>query len=527
MAAVISGELLGLFSKYIEDHLGLYFPKEREGDLARTLRSASAGLGFKDPEACIRFFLLAPAGRGQIEALAGYLTVGETYFFREEKTFDVLKEHILPELIRWRRESGRHLSIWSAGCATGEEPYSVAILLHSMLPDFREWDINILATDINPHFLKKAARGVYGEWSFRNAPPMFRNRYFRNAAKGRFELLPHIRERVTFRYHNLAGGTTPPLANGIGAMDIIFCRNVLMYFSRKVQEEVVRKFHASLVEGGWLAVSPVEMPANLFPAFIRSDSPGVSLYKKVRKDASLKNENGEPSAAQTGVPFAGDNHGEVSAGEGPVYGHEARISQETELNGLPAIGPKEEPEGEAAAPQPSDQTAPYQNAMALYREGRYVEAGEEAARLLSGENILSSPDNGKRVFKLLVHIYAAQGRLDDALEMCGKAISCDKLDPGTYYLLAVIQQEMGRSEESAATLKRIVYLDPGFVLAYFFLGDLARRQGKMDESRKQFNNALSAMSRYGQADLVPGSEGLTVGRLIEIINNNIREMAEV
>lgn len=529
MGQLISRELLELFSKYIENHMGLYFPQERAGDLEMALRRAAPELGHEDPEECIRSLLLAPAEGEKIEVLASHLTVGETYFFREEKTFDILKERILPDLIRARRESCRHLRIWSAGCATGEEPYSIAILLHSMLPDFREWIISILATDINPAFLRKAASGIYGQWSFRNTPTMFRERYFRKVAKDRFEVFPDIKKRVSFQLHNLSGDICPSLTNGANGLDIIFCRNVLMYFSRRVQEEVSEKLNKSLVEGGWLAVSPVEMSANLFSSFTRADFPGVSLYKK---DSSFyKKDNGKTgrlAVAPPAVPFPPYRNEIFSAEKKAALelrktAPEAGAIPETKKR-LPEAKKnfKEELFPEAGARSGQDAfTQSYQNAVALYRQGKYAEACAQAERLIS------SGGADTRLLALLARINADQGKLEAALELCEKAIASDKVDPGPYYLLATIQQGMGLPEKSVFSLKQALYLDPDFVLAYFLLGDLARRQGRTDESRKQFENALSAMDGYGQGDLIPESEGLTAGRLIEIINNNMREIARV
>ncbi len=522
MIMAASGELITLFSKYIEDCLGLHFPKERAEDLERAVRGAAAGLGFKDAESCMRSFLLAPASREQVEALAGYLTVGETYFFREEKTFDALRELILPGLIRLRRKTGRHLRIWSAGCATGEEPYSIAILLHSLLPDFKEWNINILATDINPHFLKKAAGGIYGEWSFRNASS-FRDRYFRKVEKDRYGLLPAIKKQVTFRYHNLAGDAFPSLSNGTNAMDVIFCRNVLMYFSRKVQKEVVRKLYSSLAENGWLAVSPVEMSSRLFSPFTRVDFPGASMYKKEKGKnfPDKKEENGGLSAFDPASALPADQPPEEDLKHTFGPGQAGAAPQHEGATVFPAEGQKK---GTGAQRGPS---LSYRDALDMYREDRYEEAAGMAVRLLrAGGEGEENKVGKKKALALLSRIYANQGRLEDALRMCEETISLDKLDPAPYYLLAVIRQEMGELAEASAALKKAVYLDPGFVLAYFVLGDIARRQGYFAESKKYFDNALSAMGRYGRDDLVPESDGLTAGRLIEIISNNIREMAE-
>ena len=172
-----------------------------------------------------------PPSRNQIEILASYLTIGETYFFREKQTFEILEERILADLIKTRRQNERRLRIWSAGCCTGEEPYSIAMLLSKMLPDLKDWNISILATDINPRFLHKASEGVYSKWSFRDCPQGVKERYFRKAKEDRLEILPDIKKMVTFSYLNLVEDSYPSLSNCTNAMDVIFCRNVLMYFA--------------------------------------------------------------------------------------------------------------------------------------------------------------------------------------------------------------------------------------------------------------------------------------------------------
>ncbi len=162
--------LLAQAGEFISDLMGLYFPKARRKDLERGLCAASLELGFENPEACTRWLLSSTLNKSQLEVLAGHLTVGETYFFRDKRTFAFLEEKCLPELIELRRTTGKYLRIWSAGCCTGEEPYSLAILLHKIMGDTKDWNISILATDINPAFLRKASTGIYGEWSFPRHP---------------------------------------------------------------------------------------------------------------------------------------------------------------------------------------------------------------------------------------------------------------------------------------------------------------------------------------------------------------------
>ena len=267
MTRGLSDQLLSQLSECVASQLGLHFPRTRWRDLERGIQSAAREFGTPDAESCARWLLSAPLTKNQIEILASELTVGETYFFREQRSFAILGERILPELLRVRQGAERRLRIWSAGCCTGEEPYSIAILLDRVLPDPRQWHVTILGTDVNPRFLQKAAQGVFGEWSFRAAPAWLKENYFTPVGAQRFEILPRIKAMVTFACLNLAQDAYPALASGTHAMDLIFCRNVLMYFTAEHAQRVIHQFHRSLVEGGWLIVSPVETSAQLFSLF--------------------------------------------------------------------------------------------------------------------------------------------------------------------------------------------------------------------------------------------------------------------
>jgi chemotaxis protein methyltransferase CheR len=250
MSDNISPHILSDISKFIASHMGLHFPKTRWDGLERGIESAARDFGYTDIEEFIRWLRVSPLTRRHIEILASHLTVGETYFFREKESLDALKQNILPELISSRQDNEKRLRIWSAGCSTGEEAYSIAILLSEMIADLKGWNITILATDINPRVLKKASEGVYTEWSFRNTPTLLKQRYFKMTKQGRYEILPQIKKMVMFEYLNLAEDVYPSLFNNTNAMDLIFCRNVLMYFSGKRAKKVVKGFYNCLVNNG-------------------------------------------------------------------------------------------------------------------------------------------------------------------------------------------------------------------------------------------------------------------------------------
>ena len=226
-------------------------------------------------------FDCGPAARKeQVESLLARLTVGETYFFREPKAFDAFETIVLPALARAKESTGRRLRIWSAGCCTGEEAYSIAISIERALPDFAEWDVTILGTDINAHFLQKAETGSYGPWSFRAVPEFVMAHYFRPSGAGRLEVLPHIRKRVTFSCVNLVEDAYPSLLNNTNAMDVIFCRNVLMYFTPEHAKGAAEKLHRSLVADGWFFPGGAESVREMFGSFTPARIPDVTVFRK-------------------------------------------------------------------------------------------------------------------------------------------------------------------------------------------------------------------------------------------------------
>jgi len=178
MPAEISRETLARLSEYLKTQMGLYFPENRWDDLRRKMSQAMKDFDYQDLSGFIEWLVSSPRSRREIEILASHLTISETYFWREPRVFEALVEQILPELIRAREKGERRLRIWSAGCATGEEPYSIAIALRRVLPVPEDWRITIMATDINPGILRRATAGLYGQWSFRGLPKRLKEEYF-------------------------------------------------------------------------------------------------------------------------------------------------------------------------------------------------------------------------------------------------------------------------------------------------------------------------------------------------------------
>ena len=180
---------------------------------------------------------------------------GETYFFRDHGQFDLLRLRLLPELIA-RHRATKTLRLWSAGCASGEEAYSLAMLVDMLLPGRDDWNILILGSDIDPVALDKARRARYGQWSFRMVPPVLQHRYFEHRG-GEWALDERIRRMVTFRAVDLIGESLP--AGESRDMDLILCRNVFIYFGAHAVAAAANKLASALSVGGYLMTGHTEL----------------------------------------------------------------------------------------------------------------------------------------------------------------------------------------------------------------------------------------------------------------------------
>lgn len=492
-AVAVSPELLEQFSRFVAGTMGLHFPQSRWRTLEQGVAAVARNFGFADAEACIRGLMAAPLAGEQIEILASCLTVGETYFWREEKSFATLRETILPELIRTRKADERSLRIWSAGCSTGEEPYSIAILLDRLSDLLTGWKVSILATDINAQALHRAQEGIYGEWSFRKTTPAWvKSRYFTPKGAGRLEILPRIREMVQFAYLNLVEDSFPSLPTDTNAIDVIFCRNVLMYFTPERAGQVIARFHRSLLEGGWLVVSPCEASALRFSRFAAVSFPEAIFFRKQSPGATGTEER-KTIPRQAHAP--------------PVL-RSSLLSRYEVPPVVPVVVPRP-----PLSPPPLPEPSPYEHALTLCAQGAYAAAAEQVATLLVRN------ERDTRALALLCRIHANQGRLGDALHDAERALAADRLDAGLHYLRGLILQEMGQIDEAIAALKKALYQDQDLILAHFTLGNLFLRKGRTREARRHFNNALALLGNYPTDDPLPESEGMSAGRLTEIIRS--------
>jgi chemotaxis protein methyltransferase CheR len=274
----VPADVLAALAALVETRSGLRFVGGRHGELATKVARA-----FVESECASWPEYQAQVTDGALfEQLVEALTIGETYFFRHRSYFDMLERDVLPEIVARRRDSKR-IRIWCAGCATGEEAYSLAIAVQRVLPDVHEWQVTLLATDLNRAFLARAQAGVYGEWSFRETDPEFKAANF--LAEGRrYRVRPEIRQLVRFAHLNLAEDGYPSAGGGTAGDDLSLCRNVLLYFRQDLTQRVVRRFHASLAPGGWLVLGPSDPRPGLMADFVMHAGDGAIAYRRVDRN---------------------------------------------------------------------------------------------------------------------------------------------------------------------------------------------------------------------------------------------------
>ncbi len=266
------------FLNFIQVRLGIVIHLHQTNDLFKTILEACEKFHCQ-PTEYLEQLRQAADNSPLFDYLVGGITVGETYFFRDKQQGRLLENIIIPEIIAKKtREKNKTIRIWSAGCATGEEIYTIAILLCEILTTPEAWSLQLLGTDINTMALAQATSGRYTKWSMRSITPQYLNKYFAKENHG-YILSSRIRNLVKFSYLNLNANKYPAILNGTNAQDLILCRNVLIYFDKERIISIMKKISACLVEGGYLLLGASD-PINVADSGLQYiDNQGIYFIK--------------------------------------------------------------------------------------------------------------------------------------------------------------------------------------------------------------------------------------------------------
>ena len=490
------------FRALIASRIGLQFDDAKRGWLAEVLRRRSDA--HREPcEAYLTRLERAAAG-SELGALAQELTVGETYFLRNIDQFQALREQVWPERLR-AQAARRRVQVLSAGCASGEEAYSIAMSLYDLLPA-AGWELSIRAVDLNPAALDKARRARYTAWSLRETPPRHLQRWFR-AEGGEYVLDDTIRAAVHFEQRNLGEDDAELWVPG--AYDVVFCRNVLMYFAAGSAQATVARITRSLAPGGYLFLGHAETLRGLSQDYHLRHTHEAFYYQ--RKDAAA--EAPLPEAAPA-LPADTAGPALAAAVEGADSWVEAigraaeRIRVLTEHAG-------------AAAPHAPERSAKgwqlaLGRALELLRDERFAEALDVVQAL--------PPASARDPEVLLLHavLLVHGGRLSEAEALCHRLLALDELNAGAHYVLALCREGVADCGGAAERDRLAAYLDPAFAMPRLHLGLLARRAGDREAQRHELGQALSLLQREDASRLLLFGGGFGRDALIALCRAELR-----
>ncbi len=538
-------------AEWAREHLGLPWDPSAESQIRLKLVSAARANGYEDVEGFVRYLFsdLTPADR--LRTLAPVLTIGETYFFREPEALETFKQEILPTILRFRETRGqRHLWLWSAGCSTGEEAYSMAMILKEALRDHPGWDFSVLATDINEKALETAREGLYRPWSFRKPLPWAYSKYVvRKEEENLWMVREDIRRHVIFSVLNLVTDPYPSVLTRTADVDAVFCRNVLMYFDPKTRQDVLGRFYKVINDRGWLVLSASEIHTASSGLWEPVRYPGAIFLRKRQVTASGQEK--EALSGRKSLPHSALLPGSESYSPswptiprrwGLENVNHEKVAEDRDGKSRPSglqagvHGPVR-PCGDRAAENAlrrqslfdgkrSGEGFPAREISRFLASGRLDDAMtwlERSLDMAEGEE----PDQGLRDAVMEVaHALTARGLAEKALKLLDRALAVSKFDPAYHHMKGALHADRGEVEQAVAAFRQMLYVAPQSATALLSLGMLCRREGHGEAARRYLEGALKLLYGQEEQEEVPYSDGMSVGqtrRMIEQFLEGIRE----
>jgi chemotaxis protein methyltransferase CheR len=501
------------FRTIVAQRLGLYFEDAKLEFLGDILRQRMEETGCGHYSQYQRRISSPQEQEAEASALAELLTVGETYFFRYAEHFEAFSEAVLPTCVRARGQN-RQLRILSAGCASGEEAYSLAILLRERFSELASWTVEIRGIDINPAVLQKALKARYSPWSLRETPAEMQSRYFRPAGR-EFQLEGSIREAVSFEERNLVESDASFWERG--AFDIVFCRNVTMYFTLEMMRSVIERIARSIAPGGFLFLGHAETLRAISHEFHLRHTHGTFYYQRRQAD-----EGCDPSS----FPFEPSNNGSsrmptlprVEA-NGSWYSAIQRASERI----ASLIQERKEPAQSDSTLSSSNSRATQwsvscdrSKAMDLLRRERFSEAIDVLQALPSESE--RDPDAQLLVAALLTN----RGDLAEAEKVCRRVLILDELNAGAHYLMALCCEHAGDCDGAVQHDQAASYLDSQFAMPHLHLGLIAKRSGDLETARRELVRALPLLDREDASRILLFGGGFAREALVEFCQRALR-----
>jgi chemotaxis protein methyltransferase CheR len=458
---VIAPDEIEPFKEFLHQHSGLHFNPNNQRGLERALLRRARALRMAKPAEYFRYLSAVAENFDESNKLLGLLTVGETSFFRYRSHREALALDVIPQLLE-RNRASKTLRIWSAGCSTGEEPYSLAILLLEQMPSLADWDIQILATDINKRALRQAREGIYGPRALRMMEEPLVRRHFHSDGEHHLIGRP-ARKLVRFAYLNLQADPYP------SDLDLILCRNVLIYFKTGTVRRIVTRFNQALKPGGFLFMGHSETMQNISDRFRRHHRHNAFYYQ-------------QKEVAETPAPTT-----------------PPRPPAQQRKRKLP----------------PSDPDQLFKGAMTAFDHEQFGEASRLFEEVLEANPKYALAMVGKGL------LLANDGHYSEARRYCARAIGEDDLLPEAYLLRGLILDMEGLLERALVEYQKVLWLEPGFVMAHYLSAKVYERQGESEKWRRALRNASRLLEQFHDEATIPFSGGLSRSVFLDILRGEL------
>jgi chemotaxis protein methyltransferase CheR len=496
----------------LRERAGLVFGDSRRDVALTAVRRAMEAAGTDDAAA---YLARVRRGGAALDALLADATVGETYFFRHPEQWEVVRRQALPEIVS--RRGDRPLRGWSAACSTGEEAYTLSIVCQE--EGIGAERRSIVGTDISRPRLEAARAARYGRWALRDVPAATVEAHFTRRGE-EWRLNPDVREGVEFRALNLVEDDWPSPASGIGEMDLIFCRNMLIYLDRPSVRRVAERLIAALSDDGWLFPGPSDPP---LADYVRCEvivTPAGLVYRK--RAPALRSSSRPPAPAASTEPASRATWTDSASPAAPI-----EANRPLAPSSAPPRAPTSDARLSVAPPVPAvDGRTTNGGGDADGDPGRlYAARDYERAAAAAGGRIARGMAN-EATWIVRVRALANRGRLAEAEAACATALERYRASAELHDVHALLLSGAGRTREAAAALRQALYLDPGLVVAHVRMAEVQARLGNANAARRSLRNAESLLAALPPDAEVPASDAMPAAHLLRTVRARLAMLPE-
>lgn len=480
MKAVTEGnEQIRIICRYISERSGLCFKESNIHLLQAAIEKRMASVRVDDIHQYYIYLRSCEDGVNELQNLYNMITVNETEFFRDRLRMRALFEKAIPEIVSDRirtssiNEAQPLVSLWSAGCSSGEEPYSIAIGRQESRAYLPWYDLEILATDISTDILSRARESIYDPRKLKNVNESVKEKYFIRTDDG-FQLKDSVRDTVSFIYHNLVEDSVPESSKQL--WDIIICQNVIIYFDRDTIRKVIEKFYCSLEAGGYLILGFSENLLEISSLFAMEYFENTALYRKLPEKITVL----------------------------PDYQYRDS-SEDSILTEIPEVSKNVHTYLEAVKHFSNDEL---DKAQELLLKQLQIHQNDEKSQNLLGQVFLE-----KNLYR------EAELRFKACLAM-------NAFEPSLYYYLGIVYHRMDRPEDVIRFLKKAIYLDKENVLAHLHLADAYFMLNDKQNAMREYKNTLRYLKKDVSERTFPLSRGLTGSNIIDICTTRLKKLED-